>query len=100
MTEANRGGIRLSNVELSKRVRLIRTALFGEHGGDEVARALGLPAQTWSNYESGVTIPGHVLLGFIVLTSVDPRWLLTGLGPRFAGRPGDKESLRPREEAR
>src|SRR6478752_6879963 len=68
---------------LSKRLREIRQELFGEHGGPELARRLGLPARTWYNYETGVTVPAEVLLGFIEQTGANPIWLLTGEGPRY-----------------
>jgi hypothetical protein len=76
---------------LAERLRLVRWDHFGEDGSPELARRLGLPAQTWLNYESGVTIPGTVLLSFIELTSVEPRWLLTGQGPRYRGQSDDPD---------
>src|SRR5437764_14102258 len=68
---------------LSERLRLIRTELFGERGGSEMARRLGLPIRTWYNYEAGVTVPAEVLLRFVELTSVEPLWLLHGRGPKY-----------------
>ncbi len=50
-----------------------------------MAAALNLPARTWANYESGVIIPGLVLLRFIEFTGVEPRWFLTGEGRMQAG---------------
>jgi hypothetical protein len=44
---------------------------------------LGIPIRTWYNYESGVTVPGEVILRFVELTGVDPNWLLHGEGPRY-----------------
>jgi hypothetical protein len=52
--------------------------LYGEHGGPMLAAALRLPFRTWMNYESGVTVPGPVVLRFIELTGACPHWLLTG----------------------
>ena len=49
----------------------------------ELARRLNLPARTWYNYETGVTVPAEVLLGFIEQTGVNPTWLLNGEGPRY-----------------
>jgi hypothetical protein len=72
---------------LSERLRLIRTELFGERGGSEMARRLGLPIRTWYNYEGGVTVPAEVLLRFVELTSVEPMWLLHGCGPKFRVAP-------------
>jgi hypothetical protein len=68
---------------LSRRLREIRQELFGEHGGPELARRLGLPARTWYNYETGVTVPAEVLLAFIDQTGASPVWLLTGNGPKY-----------------
>ena len=68
---------------LSRRLREIRQEIFGEHGGPELARRLNLPARTWYNYETGVTVPAEVLLGFIDQTGANPTWLLNGEGPRF-----------------
>jgi hypothetical protein len=68
---------------LSRRLREIRQEIFGEHGGPELARRLNLPARTWYNYETGVTVPAEVLLGFIEQTGANPAWLLNGEGARF-----------------
>ena len=65
---------------ISRRLREVRQELFGEHGGPELARRLNLPARTWYNYETGVTVPAEVLLAFIDQTGADPIWLLTGEG--------------------
>jgi hypothetical protein len=68
---------------LSRRLREIRQDIFGEHGGPELARRLGLPARTWYNYETGVTVPAEVLLEFIEQTGASSMWLLSGEGPRY-----------------
>jgi hypothetical protein len=68
---------------LAERLRQVRTHLFGERGGPEMARRLGLPIRTWYNYESGVTVPAEVVLKFIEMTGVDPVWLLRGTGEPF-----------------
>lgn len=68
---------------LSRRLREIRQEIFGDHGGPELARRLALPARTWYNYETGVTVPAEVLLGFIEQTGANPIWLLTGEGSRY-----------------
>jgi hypothetical protein len=65
---------------LAERLRQVRTELFGERGGSEMARRLGLPVRTWYNYESGVTVPAEIILRFMELTSVEPMWLLRGEG--------------------
>ncbi len=71
------------NASLSQRLREIRQELFGDHGGPELARRLGLPARTWYNYETGVTVPAEVLLNFIDQTGASSRYLFTGEGPRY-----------------
>lgn len=68
---------------ISRRLREIRQEIFGEHGGPELARRLNLPARTWYNYETGVTVPAEILLGFIDETAANPVWLLSGEGPKF-----------------
>jgi len=68
---------------ISRRLRDVRQELFGEHGGPELARRLNLPARTWYNYETGVTVPAEVLLSFIDQTGANPVWLLTGEGERY-----------------
>ncbi len=68
---------------VAARIREIRRELFGEHGGPELARRLNLPARTWYNYETGVTVPAEVLLRFLDQTGVNPVWLLSGDGPRY-----------------
>ena len=73
---------------LSERLRSIRTELFGDRGGSEMARRLGIPVRTWYNYEAGVTVPAEILLKFLELTGVDPLWLLHGQGSKFPSRPG------------
>jgi hypothetical protein len=82
---------------LSRRLREIRQELFGDHGGPELARRLNLPARTWYNYETGVTVPAEVLLRFVELTGANPIFLFTGEGPRFrrpdAERPVPELSL-------
>lgn len=69
-------GRRVTRAAMAARLRSIRREFFGEGGGDEVARRLGLPSRTWKNYESGVTIPGEVILRFLILTGTDPRRML------------------------
>ena len=68
---------------IADRMREIREDLFGVNGVDSLAQALNVPAATWQNYEAGVTMPGELLLAFLVVVGVDPNWLLTGEGERF-----------------
>ncbi|WP_169974119.1 helix-turn-helix domain-containing protein [Tautonia rosea] len=69
--------------ELANRLKEIRTEQYGDRGGPELARRLNLPIRTWYNYETGVTVPSEVLLRFIELTDVEPRWLLHGEGTKL-----------------
>jgi hypothetical protein len=80
-----------AKLDLAERLALLRLELFGERGGPEMARRLGIPVRTWYNYEGGVTVPAEVVLKIIELTAVEPGWLLNGKGPKFrnAGR-GDR----------
>src|SRR4028119_1498977 len=48
-----------TKASLSEQLRAIRAELFGERGGPELARRLGIPIRTWYNYESGVTVPAQ-----------------------------------------
>ncbi|WP_165226520.1 S24 family peptidase [Aquisphaera insulae] len=68
---------------LAERLAALRLELFGDRGGPEMARRLGIPVRTWYNYEGGVTVPAEVVLRIIELTSVEPTWLLSGKGPKF-----------------
>ena len=68
---------------LTQRVREIRKELFGEHGAPLLADKLGIPLRTWIHYETGCTIPAHVMLYFIKLTGAHPHWLLTGEGSKY-----------------
>src|SRR5215213_7817963 len=72
-----------TKASLAERLRAIRAELFGERGGPELARRLGIPVRTWYNYEAGVTVPAEVVLRIIELTSLEPSWLLNGKGPKF-----------------
>jgi phage repressor protein C with HTH and peptisase S24 domain len=68
---------------LAERLAALRSELFGDRGGPEMARRLGIPVRTWYNYEGGVTVPAEVILKIIELTAVEPAWLLHGEGPKF-----------------
>jgi hypothetical protein len=75
---------------LSERLAALRAEIFGDRGGPELARRLGLPIRTWYNYEAGVTVPAEVILKIIELTAVEPMWLLHGRSPKY--RRGGHES--------
>jgi hypothetical protein len=72
-----------AKLDLAERLAQLRLELFGDRGGPEMARRLGIPVRTWYNYEGGVTVPAEVVLKIIELTSVEPGWLLNGKGPKF-----------------
>jgi hypothetical protein len=89
---------------LAARLASLRRELFGERGGPELARRLGLPIRTWYNYESGVTVPAEVILRLIEMTSVEPSWLLRGEGAKYRADargvgPGDGVSGEPTRSA-
>lgn len=81
--------MRLQQADLAHRVREVREDLYGEHGAQFLADALGLPLRTWANYEQGVTIPAEFILKLIDMTRVSPHWLLTGRGPKYPERGDD-----------
>ena len=86
---------------LGERLRKVRVELFGEHGGPHLAHLLGIPARTWYNYEIGVTVPAEVILRFIDVTFVEPRWLLSGQGEKYrSGSPDSVAGGRPRVAVR
>jgi hypothetical protein len=66
--------------ELALRLREIREDLYGEYGAQFLADALEVRVESWLNYESGVTMPAHVVLRLIDVARVNPHWLLTGEG--------------------
>lgn len=72
-----------SKYALAQRLTSLRQELFGDRGGPELARRLGLPIRTWYNYEAGVTVPAEVVLRLIELTAIEPNWLLHGVGPKY-----------------
>jgi hypothetical protein len=85
-----------TKLDLAERLAALRLDLYGERGGPEMARRLGIPVRTWYNYEGGVTVPAEVILKIIELTSVEPGWLLHGEGPRLRPpRPNSAETASP-----
>ena len=73
-----------SHVALAGRIRDV----WRESYGPALAEELGLIADTWANYESGVVVPSSVILRFIAATGANPLRLLTGQGQRCrAGHP-------------
>jgi len=78
---------------LAERLGSLRLDMFGERGGPEMARRLGIPVRTWYNYEGGVEVPCDVILKVIELTSVEPTWLLRGEGPKIRSHHPDNAPL-------
>ena len=79
------------NLTLARRVRQIRLECFGPDGVPALAEALGIPEQTWVNYERGVTLSARTVLALMEATDVHPHWLLTGEGERYTATPcGDR----------
>ena len=60
-----------NQVGFANRLCEVREDLYGEHGGQFLADALGIPLRTWLNYESGVVMPAQVVLQLIVLSGAD-----------------------------
>jgi Bacteriophage CI repressor helix-turn-helix domain len=86
MIRDRRDGVRVRQADLADRVREVREDLYGEHGAQFLADALGLPVRTWLNYEQGVMIPAEFILKLIDATGVSSHWLLTGQGPKYPAR--------------
>ena len=58
-----------AKLALAERLAALRSELYGDRGGPEMARRLGIPVRTWYNYEGGVTVPAEVILKIIELTA-------------------------------
>jgi hypothetical protein len=72
---------------LADRIAEVRRDLYDDAGIPALVDSLGLARRTRMNDEAGVVMPATVLLRFLLLTAVEPHWLLTGDGPRYR-RPG------------
>ena len=68
---------------VAARLAELRSQHFGDEGTAAIAKELGIPAQTWRNYEHGVAAPAEVILKVLVLFAIEPQWLLTGEGIKF-----------------
>ena len=88
-----------AKLALAERLSTLRLELYGERGGPEMARRLGIPVRTWYNYEGGVTVPAEVVLKIIELTSVEPVWLLHGKGPKYRQVPRGERPEHPSKPA-
>jgi phage repressor protein C with HTH and peptisase S24 domain len=82
-----------AKLALAERLAALRSELFGDRGGPEMARRLGIPVRTWYNYEGGVTVPAEVILKIIELTSVEAGWLLHGEEPKFRHLSAERREL-------
>jgi hypothetical protein len=82
------GDERLYQLEdgLADRVREVREDLYGPYGSHVLADALGIPRETWINYENGVTIPAGVILRLSHLSGASHSWLMTGAGTKYPQR--------------
>ena len=83
-----------NRLDLADRLREVREDFYGEHGAQFIADALEIPLQTWLNYESGVVMPDVLVLKLLVLTHVEPRWLLNGEGEKYRRSAGGREAHR------
>jgi predicted transcriptional regulator len=72
-----------NNRDLAARLREVREDMYGEHGAQFMADALGISLRTWTNYEAGVVMPAKVILQLIDTMNVNPRWLLSGSGEKY-----------------
>jgi hypothetical protein len=86
---------RQNQSQLAERFRMIREGLYGEHGAQFLADALKIRVETWLNYETGTTMPAHVVLKLIDTARVNPYWLLTGQGDPHEHRMCHRNSGRP-----
>jgi hypothetical protein len=84
------GSHRPNRPALALRLREIREILYGEDGASFLADALDIQVATWLNFESGVTMPAHVVLKLIDVARVNPHWLLTGRGDPRDDRRSDR----------
>jgi hypothetical protein len=57
--------------------------MYGEHGAQFMADALGIALRPWMNYEAGVVMPAKIVLQVIDTMHVNPSWLLTGRGEKY-----------------
>jgi hypothetical protein len=65
------------------RLREIRCDWNGDDGAQFFADSLGIPMGTWLNYESGITVPGEIILNLLVTTRVTSQWLLSEQGAKY-----------------
>ena len=89
-----RGSVRVKGA-MATRLAELRAELYGDRGGPEMARRLGIPVRRWYNYEGGVTVPADVVLKVIEMTSVEAVWLLHGEGPKFRDTRSENAAPRP-----
>ncbi len=76
----------MASLAIARRIREVRTSIYGEDGLEDLACALRIPTRRWLDYEQGLTMPAVVILRFVAVTATNPHWLLTGEGDRHLGR--------------
>jgi hypothetical protein len=79
---------RLWNRAFGRRLRALRLAIHGGHGGHAnggvaMAATIGVSARSLYGWELGSTMPGEVFLRLLDETGASPGWFLTGDGPMF-----------------
>jgi hypothetical protein len=74
--------------DLAARLGAIRRDLFGEHGAPELAERLGISTRSWLGFEAGRSVPAHVLVRLVEVTTVDSIWLLSGRGRMYRAARG------------
>ena len=92
-----------AKLALAERLAALRSELYGDRGGPEMARRLGIPVRTWYNYEGGVTVPAEVILKIIELTAVEAGVALARRGTEVppSSRSGARSAVvRPRDGRR
>lgn len=87
----------LESARLAERIVFIRCELYGEGSGglDAMAAELSLKSLIWAAYEAGVTIPGPIMIHFLVATKANPAWMMSGTGVRYLpALPGERPVVR------
>lgn len=80
----------LNEVEINERFRLLRETVEGPRGKLRFARKIGESHSNVSRYETGRTIPGHVLMRAVRVYGASAEWLLQGKGEMFTRTTADE----------
>jgi hypothetical protein len=78
-----RGDLEDQKAGIARRLREVRVEIYGESGAPALSEVVGVPCQTWKNYEAGVAMPALIALRFLEATGLSAEWLLSGDGPRY-----------------